>query len=214
MKGKKKILAIVFGVILLVCKHFSLRSPNESELRWQAYTTLAYGSKCLGWFTYLTEIPSVRLRWYEDAVIGRDGNRTEHYAMLKRINHEILNLGPILLKLKSTGVFHTKPVPVRENIVSIDIKESNLIKDIDLGQWVVGEFLDPDKQIYMMLVNRDFTKPQKSVITFYPKVRDVYMVNKKNGQKKKVKGFDHKTGRMTINMSAGDGNLYLISLHR
>ncbi len=62
--------------------------------------------------------------------------------MLHRVNGEILNLGDTLLRLKSTGVFHTKPLPE----LTRDGSESKLLSSISEGQWVVGEFVDGSGQ--------------------------------------------------------------------
>ena len=44
-----------WGVILQLVAHGPARSPDEAEIRWQAFTVLAAGAKAIGWFTYLTE---------------------------------------------------------------------------------------------------------------------------------------------------------------
>ena len=67
-----------------------VRGASDAELRWQAFTTLAYGSKALGWFCYLTEVNYGNWNNWEDMVINRDGTRTRHYAMLKYLNGEVL----------------------------------------------------------------------------------------------------------------------------
>ena len=128
-----------------------VRGASEAELRWQAFTTLAYGSKALGWFTYLTQIEYGNNNW-RDAVINRDGSRTRHYTMLKQLNGEILNWGPTLLGLTSTGVYHTEPLPLR----TYPISESALVESVTGGEALIGEFEDKDGRRYLMVVNRDY----------------------------------------------------------
>jgi len=64
--------------------HFCSCCPiPRTALRWQAFTTLAYGARALGWFCYLTEVNYGPWTNWEDMVINRDGTRTRHYAMLR-----------------------------------------------------------------------------------------------------------------------------------
>jgi hypothetical protein len=196
---------VYFGFIGSVVAFHSIRSPSEAELRWQAYSALAYGARALGWFTYNTEVEYGGHNW-RDAVIERDGSRSRHYSMLRRVNGEILNLGDSLLRLKSTGVFHTKPLPE----LTRDASKSKLISSISAGQWVVGEFVDGSGQSYFMLVNRDFTKEQKAVITFNGKPKGLFEINKTDGAQTPVKGFSARDRSATLSASAGDGRLFLL----
>ena len=111
-----------------------VRGASEGELRFQAFTILAYGARSLGWFTYLTEIPYGHWTNWEDMVINRDGTRTRHYSMLKYLNGEVLALAPTLLRLESTGVYHTEPVPP----LTRPLEESGLVASIERGHGAGG----------------------------------------------------------------------------
>jgi len=196
---------IDWGVILGVVAYGGIRSPNDAELRWQAFTSLAYGSKMLGWFTYLTEVEYGGMNW-RDAVINWDGSRTRHYTMLRRLNGEVLKLGNILLRLKSTGVYHTRPLPE----LTRDIKESELVKTITAGQWVLGEFADPKNHTYFMLVNRDYAKDQKATISFTGKPKGLLVLDVVTGKWKSVVEYDKKNSCFTTRISKGDARLYRV----
>lgn len=43
---------VPFWNVILATPHFSYRDPSPADMRWQAYTTLAYGGKGLAYFTY------------------------------------------------------------------------------------------------------------------------------------------------------------------
>ena len=194
-----------FGFIGSVVAFFHIRSPIEAELRWQTYSALAYGARTLGWFTYNTEVEYGGHNW-RDAVIESDGSRSWHYAMLRRVNGEILNLGDTLLRLKSTGVFHTEPLPE----LTRDVSESKLIRSISEGQWVVGEFADDSGKNYVMFVNRDFAKEQHAIITFHGKPDGLFEIDKADGTLTPVKGFTAQDRSATLTVSAGDGRLFLL----
>lgn len=81
------------------------RDPSKAEMRWQVYTSLAFGAKGLQYFTYWT--PDNGVETFGDAMIDRAGNKTAHYYEVQDINRELHGIGPTLLDLTSTGVwFH------------------------------------------------------------------------------------------------------------
>ncbi len=194
-----------FGFIGSVVAFFHIRSPSEAELRWQAYSALAYGARTLGWFTYNTEVEYGGHNW-RDAVIENDGSRSLHYSMLRRVNGEILNIGDTLLRLKSTNVYHTEPLPE----LTRDVSESKLIDSIREGKWVVGEFVDSSGVNYFMLVNRDFTTEQKAVLTFNGKPKALFEIDKSDGTQTPVVGFSAQNRSVSLTVTAGDGRLFFL----
>jgi len=196
-----------YGIILQVVAHGGLRSTNEAELRWQAYLALAYGSKIIGWFTFLTEKDYGKWIW-NDAVIDRNGYRTRHYSMLRRINGEILKLGKTLLDLESTGIYHSAPLPKR----CMDISKSPLVQSIDGKDLTIGEFINAKAggKKYFMIVNRDFTKENQAVLSFKEKPKTIHEINKRNGNPEIFSGYDAASGFMKLPISPGDGRLFSV----
>lgn len=194
-----------WGIILAVLHFGSNRSPSEAELRWQVYCSLAYGAKIIGWFTFLQPIDR-KLKPAADAPIQRDGNRSFHYAMLRKINREILQLGPTLLKLKSKGTFHS-PVMARQ-LYSYPVKEGNMVSKVSGGQAIVGEFIHKDNgKAYFILSNRDFMKSADFELTFAPDIRALREVSKVNGELKPREEIGS-GGVFKLKLAAGDGRLY------
>jgi hypothetical protein len=194
-----------YGLIAQVVAFGKCRSPNDAELRWQAFSSLAYGGKIHGWFTFLTEYqPS--FNWH-DAVIDLEGFRTRHYSMLRRLNAEIILLGRHLLKLKSSAVYHSKLLPNGTK----DIDDSELLKIKGKGEWILGEFdKTKDHLTYFMLVNRDFVNNGKGEITFKNPITYLFEIDKRNGDMRKVDSFDLKSNSLTLNFSPGEGKLFVI----
>ena len=81
--------------------------PTEAQIRWQIYTSIAYGSKGVLYFCYWTprggEFPK------GGAIITPDGKKTRHYDQARRINYEIKQLGPTLMSLTSEAVYRVGP---------------------------------------------------------------------------------------------------------
>jgi hypothetical protein len=194
-----------FGVFCASAAFCGVRSPNESEMRWEAFSSLCYGSRFLGWFTFMRQINSEGLR---DTIINENGDRTWHYSIVKRINAEVLTLAPTLLKIKSTAVYHTKPLPPQ----TTDIANSKLLTAKSSGQWLLGEFSDEknSKIKYFMLTNKDFVNKGELSLTFKYNVAHLYEISKINGTLIKMKNYNPKTKTVELKLNPGDGRLFVI----
>jgi len=73
--------------------------PSFEQIRWQAYTALAYGAKCLMHVSY-TPV------WGRDAyaMIDKQGRVTEQYLYARRLNAELNLLSPVYMKYQNLGV--------------------------------------------------------------------------------------------------------------
>lgn len=101
--------------IILVVEHGPYRYVTESEIRFDAFQSLAYGCSRLCYFTYWTPglnggADDAFWKWKE-GMITKDGKKTEHYYMVQRINSELIKMGNELVDKKSTGVFFTNTAP-------------------------------------------------------------------------------------------------------
>lgn len=154
--------SVPFHSIILSVPHECYRDPSLNDLRWEVYTALAYGAKGIMYFTYGTPRDPV----FKDAIIGLDGKPTAKYAYAKQINSEIKALGPTLMKLRSTAVYHTGNIPRGAD----KLPAGNLIDRIEYGDFVIGQFLSNDGCKYALIVNRSLDKTVKSKIVFSQKV--------------------------------------------
>jgi len=117
--------------------------PSPANLLLQAHTTLAAGAKGLTWFTYYA-------RRYHDAPIDEEGHRTATWSYLKMVNEQVGVLGPILMPLKSTGVYFTEPLPAQ----SLPMLPGALVESITCSSpLMIGEFTGPSDSRYAMIVN-------------------------------------------------------------
>ncbi len=69
---------------------------RENELRFQAYSSMAFGTSMIGWACYGTA-------WWTNTVIDAAGNRTQQYEKLKRVNGEIHRIAPRYDRLRRTN---------------------------------------------------------------------------------------------------------------
>lgn len=138
--------------------------PSPANLMLQAYTTLAAGGRGLAWYTYFR-------RGYAYAPIDNNGHRTETWYYLKDVNRQVKVLGPIMNRLKSTGVFYTELAPANGLPTLpgrlIDRVESRTsIKGFSDAKppIMVGEFEGKDGSSYVMLVNLSLEKSANFII--------------------------------------------------
>ena len=140
--------SIPFWNIVLSNAHFTYAEPSPAGLRFQAYTTLAYGARGISYFTYFA--PNVGN--YRLAPIDQFGEKTPTWDMLRNVNMQLHRLGPTYLQLRSLNVFHTPEIPRG----CVGMETSRLLETISGGSLVVGEFAGPQEQPYVMVVNKDF----------------------------------------------------------
>lgn len=80
-----------------------IRNANETEIRWQAFTALAFGIKGLNYFTYCT--PADRGgENFDEAMIDRHGNTTPSYDYVRRTNARVSVIGKRLLPAEHRAV--------------------------------------------------------------------------------------------------------------
>lgn len=144
---------VPFWNIILSTPHFCYRDPSPADLRWQVYTTLAYGGKGLAYFTYWT----LDVENYRNGIIGLYGQRTAKYEVVRQLNLELQHLGPHLRGLTSRAVYHWPDAPQGARVLPGDGLVASLEGEVrgGRGQFVIGEFTDADGLPWVMVVNRD-----------------------------------------------------------
>ena len=146
VRNKSLQAGIPFWNVVLANAHFAYAEPSAATLAIQVYSTLAYGGKGIGYFTYYTpQIGNYRL-----APIDRFGYRTKTWEMMRNINLQIHSLVPVYAGLKSINVFHAGYVP--RNGQGRD--SAKLVESVKGASLLVGEFVDAAAKPYVMVVNK------------------------------------------------------------
>jgi hypothetical protein len=84
----------------------STRIPNGDEMRFLAYTTLAYGAQGISYFVYYSRSSEVR-----GGILLPDGTRTPLYDTLKTVNREFTAVAAEVQPLRSLGAYHVGMQP-------------------------------------------------------------------------------------------------------
>ncbi|MBQ7721016.1 MAG: hypothetical protein IJT56_10575 [Clostridia bacterium] len=69
---------------------------NKPMLRHQAFTALAFGAVSLNWACWTAG-------WWHNEVLDKDGNKTEQYEKLKKVNSELRTLEPYYMAYKNVS---------------------------------------------------------------------------------------------------------------
>jgi hypothetical protein len=177
--------------------------PTEAQLRWQIFTSLAYGAKGFMYFCYWTpaggEFPK------GGAIITRDGRRTRHYAEAQRINAALKNLGPTLMQLTNTSVIHVKP---KEN--SADALKNTPVRSISDGDYLIGVFQHADGRRAVLINNYHFAYSAWPTVTFDADAGTVFEVSPKTGKAEAVVDDSPDMPGLQLSLDAGEGRLFLL----
>lgn len=128
--------------------------PSPANLQLEAYTTLATGAQCLAWYTYYQG------RYFYMAV-NDQGNRTPTWSYLKMVNDQVQVIGKVTQKLKSTGVYFTRPAPAE----GLPTLPGELTEDVQSEtQIMIGEFSGSASEKYVLLVNLSLAQSSKVLL--------------------------------------------------
>lgn len=185
----------VWGIVQ-VTPHEHYRDPSAAELEWQVFTSLAYGVKGLSYFTYWPP-PSLA----ESAIVDANGAPTDRYAMVKRLNQKIHAIGPTLLSLHSTAVYHTGAIPAGCTRLPSDAL-FRLPADRPL---IVGCFESAEHEPFVMLVNRDYRESQEFEVELRNDVAAVWGVDADDGR---VAEVTCEQNRFSLSLPPGQGRLF------
>jgi hypothetical protein len=183
IRGASQKAAIPFWNVILANSHFSYMEPTDATLSLQAYSTIAYGGRGIEYFTYFSpKVGNFRL-----APVDQFGHRTATWYMLRRVNSQIRELAPWLIKLHSTGVYHSAPLP--EGAEPVD--KCPLIKQVRATtfqsppvapEYLIGEFRDDEGHSFLLAVNKSLKYSMRYAIDLKEENRRLALVSPYTGQ--------------------------------
>jgi hypothetical protein len=174
------------------------RDPSEKEIRWQVWINLAFGAKGIQYFCYWS--PGSGAEVFSNALITREGKKTDKYDYVKRLNSDLRKTGKILLECDATGVIQTTvdPYPLYEG----NRKSFGPVKKVAGDDNIVGCFIDKNGH-YIILISP--LTPDKDATVKLILERDIDYVTIIKG--KKEKRIKIKNQELVQTLSAGDAVL-------
>lgn len=183
-----------------------LRRPNANELRYSAYSHLAYGIKKPVWFSYWT--PTGGSETFTNGIIDAAGNKTDLYVPFKALNFEMKQLGKTLVKLNANAVYHTGttiPTGTVRPPANFVWQSQNAAHNM-----IITQFTDAASgKEYIMVVNKSFTSGNTFGFVTAAHVSNVKVVSK-------VTGLEEATSYSAVSHSffdsflPGEGKLYAL----
>ena len=159
---------IPFWNTVLSVGHYKYRCPNQDDLRWQFYTSLAAGANGIAWFFYYMRKPHAN---YRMSPVDELWDKTAAYYDLRRIHtgfHQ--RYGNLFNKIASTRVCFVGEVygdgePFKQDrwISSVECR--------DKAKMVIGEFADLEGRNYAMFVNNSMVDSEFFNVSFAKGVR-------------------------------------------
>ncbi|MDG0810455.1 hypothetical protein [Cohnella rhizosphaerae] len=138
------------------------REPNEAELRWQVNLSLAFGAVGIQYFTYWSP-EDWNNETFGEALIRKDGSRTEQYDRVKRINGELAVVGPVLQSLQPEGILVSGDIPEGVERVLPSYGPATALHGDPV---VAGCFSADGAPDALFVVNRSHDEPAEAVIVY------------------------------------------------
>ncbi len=185
--------------------------PTEGQLRWQINASLAYGAKGVMYFCYNT--PGGKEFPKGGAIIRRDGRRTRHYYEAQRINAELKNLGPTLMKLTSTRIVRVNEAAgdmAADVLVGMPILNLERDKVDPTQDYLVGNFVHEDGRRGVLLQNYRFAYTAWPTVLFDAPLHEVLEVDPKTGKEVPVLDDSPIMDGLQVSLGAGDARLFLL----
>ena len=100
------------------------RTPDEQEMRWQAYCALSFGAQNIEYFTYRT--PNSETEAFKNALIDRDNQKTDRWYGAQAVNRALALMSDAFMQYDNLGAFTVNEIKSQKFM-----QFSNQYKDFD-----------------------------------------------------------------------------------
>lgn len=177
--------------------------PTEAQLKWQVYTSIAYGARGVLYFCYWTprghEFPK------GGAIITAEGRKTRHYEQAQRINHDLKNLGKTLMQLTSTRVIRITPETHPEELL-----RQSPVAQLTPGDYLVGIFAHQDGRQAVLINNYSFAYTAWPTVEFHDSRDQIREISKTDGSERAVVDDSPDMEGLQLSLDSGEGRLFLL----
>jgi hypothetical protein len=199
------------------------QEPSESEMRYQAYTALAYGFTGISYWTYASSYKP-----YTNAMLDANGSPTHMYYSAMKLVPELKVLGERLKNMTSTGVYYQPGricvdnqwvFPQPKGTVRWTPQADSRIKSIECSDGVdgflIGFFKNDVGEEYFMLVNthhaagKDAASTSAAISIQFNEVSKLERLNRQTGKVESIPLCDHQLNHYVL--PGGTGELFKFS---
>jgi hypothetical protein len=182
--------------------------PTEAQIRWQIFASIAYGAKGVLYFCYWTERGSTFPRG--GGVITAEGLPTRHYDEARRINAEVKNWGPTLMKLKSTGAYRVTTTNAAAIPASSGLTNLAGIKGDPTGTYLIGTFDTSEHSRAIVIVNDSYSYTGWLTVETHTDAKQVQEVSKATGRLAPVIDDSPDIPGLQLSFGAGDARFFIL----
>jgi len=162
-----------FWNIVLSTTHYDYRVPTDADFRFQIYSTLAYGGRGISYFVYFAT------KWNPNtSALDSNGERTTVWYRMQAVNHQIHELAPTLLALRSDAVYHFGSPPKG----CAGPPPTSLVIAVNNTNFMVGDFTHRNGTRYVMVVNKNLTYSHVCEPQFRAPPRQIRVVSAHTGR--------------------------------
>lgn len=167
---------IPFWTFVLSTPHSVYPRPTLASLRLQIYSSLAYGAQAIQYFTYWTPQGDSK-NSYSEAMISKQGKRTELYYLVKKMNEELHGFSSLFTEGKVVKVGHVGNNPDSSNPFT-DYPSIFSQINVETVDGAIVSLLEVGNAKYIMWVNTSLTKEIR-IKNMPVSSRTVFRINKK-----------------------------------
>jgi hypothetical protein len=189
--------------------------PTEAQIRWQIFASIAYGAKGVLYFCYWTpgkgaagagEFPK------GGAIMTAEGLKTRHYDEPRRINAELKNLGPTLMKLTSVRVMRIRnDAETKTALAGSPLRSLTRVPGDPPGEFVIGSFTHADGRRAVLILNHDYSFTAWPTVEFASdKAGAAVEVSKRTGEIAPVVDDSPELKGLQLSFGPGDARLFLL----
>ena len=201
--------------------------PTESQLRWQAFVSLAHGSQGLLYFMYWpardSHLAVGQAMVAPRQAYGAGGNTgpVEYelgakYFQAQRLNKVLRALGAVLLGARSTALFGPFNGTSSTEVVAVEDAGSALasLSGTGLGpgiEFMTGQFTLRDGRSAMLLVNHDSEGGLWATVTLRWDLARVVEVDRATGQEQPLRDDSPFTPGLQLSFESGAARLFILT---
>lgn len=174
-------------------------APTEAQLKWQLWTSVAYGSHGIIYFAYWPPPDDAHAKG--DGILDTKANPAVLYDTVKALNARLLPLAGALMPLTSNGVrsgTDLSGVALSEALVHVDSANS--------GSFSAGSFSSAPGARAVLLVNNDLEAERLVTLTIDSGVQEL---DPASGNPIAIEDGDANTPGIQARFAPGDARLYV-----
>lgn len=107
------------------------RTPNEQEMRWQAYCALSFGAQDIEYFTYCTPISETED--FKDALVDLNNEKTERWYGAQAVNAALNLMSDAYMQYDNLGAYTVNPTNAGFMKFSNQYKDFDAIADVSVS---------------------------------------------------------------------------------